>query len=554
MTIQNLERGATKPVGDIPQSTGWANAFNNTMDVFSVESCFHWHRLLFDRSKYETQEVTDEQTPLEGRCSEGRCSSTWEKVTHIFNIVFYGGKALFQVGKLMVVSSRYNGEQSSKVIVDMSEPYCPIPVLNYDMYLGTVYPFTAVNDAKMIHNILRSNRNNDRCPFRGGRAFEDTRFLLDKCPESGKQLFTARNEEYAKLRSFFRPKLTMGELKKNEQFGKYLKEYSLQVIEKMAAAPEGHIDDLSKVLMELPSNIIQSLLFGKAIDGVKEAMWELIPNIHKDISALPRLWPTTAKIKSTSSYQHLEQIASEIFKSPENYPGILGEMAAVKGEDGKLMFSEDHIFSSMMLFLLAGEDTLMSALTCMLYALAKNPECQEKLYKEIQSSGFEEDISLEKLDALEYLGLIVKETTRMYPSIPAQVREVNPMRENLSEPVVVEGTNNRYIIPEGRQLILHTYEIMHHPDMWEHPYQFIPERHSAEGTQKYNTPKRGWYPFSVGPNRCLGESSAILQMKALLYYATPRLQFRSDQEVNFDLGVSLRSKQEPVSMEVWSRT
>lgn len=74
-----------------------------------------------------------------------------------------------------------------------------------------------------------------------------------------------------------------------------------------------------------------------------------------------------------------------------------------------------------------GHDTTTSAIAFAVYMLAKHPEAQEKAYQEvIQMLGKEKDTptSLHSLNELNYLELCIKETLRLFPSVPVFARKV----------------------------------------------------------------------------------------------------------------------------------
>lgn len=68
-----------------------------------------------------------------------------------------------------------------------------------------------------------------------------------------------------------------------------------------------------------------------------------------------------------------------------------------------------------------GHDTTTSGITFCLYNIAKHPEVQEKCFKEIREVFGDDKMAtttLSKLNDLHYMELVIKETLRMYPSVP----------------------------------------------------------------------------------------------------------------------------------------
>ena len=58
-----------------------------------------------------------------------------------------------------------------------------------------------------------------------------------------------------------------------------------------------------------------------------------------------------------------------------------------------------------------------------LYALSKHPNVQEKLRQELQSAGLGDEPQMAELDKLPYLDHVVKEVSRVFPAVPATMRQ-----------------------------------------------------------------------------------------------------------------------------------
>lgn len=537
-----------------PGTTGYLNGIANSDRLASFQTGLHFIRWLFNVQHWKKEDA-DDAPKLVGRASDLREDARYcgcgQRIIRTALQLFRGTVYLF---KRALRSEHYESDKTEKDKFEYGKEYHPLPMVDWDLcVLGTKKRFTGITDPEIIRKILMKNRNLDRCPFRGGLPFERTSMLLDEDPNNGKQLFSARNEEYMKLRRHFNRTLKTEKLYHNKELPGQLKTYSMEVIELLKSAPSGFVEDLSKTVKNLPSKVIQCHLFGEVIDGVQEAFWELLPYIHKDISNLPRFWPTNARIKSKDGYIFLERTAREIWDNFRKYPGLLSEMKMAENRSHEKLFDFGNVFGTMMLFLLAGEDTLSSALCSSLYVLAKNPDIQGRLLKELSPHSHEETIPLEELDKIPYLEWFLKEVLRLYPPIPAQVRYVNETRENSDEPVCfVDSEKNTYELEENRQVVLFLTEAQRHPTYWKEPHKFIPERFDPEQMETFQTPEKekAWFPFARGPNSCLGRDLARLELKAFLYYCLREgLKFRTDQTVELDYGVSLRSRQ-PITMEV----
>lgn len=95
--------------------------------------------------------------------------------------------------------------------------------------------------------------------------------------------------------------------------------------------------------------------------------------------------------------------------------------------DGKALTNED-IREEVDSFMFAGHDTTSSGITFTLYCLAKHPEVQQKVIEEIQEvmgKDIKKPITLQMLNELHYMDLVLKEVQRMFPSVPLIGRAID---------------------------------------------------------------------------------------------------------------------------------
>ena len=66
--------------------------------------------------------------------------------------------------------------------------------------------------------------------------------------------------------------------------------------------------------------------------------------------------------------------------------------------------------------------TMTASLQFMIYELAMNPDCQQTLYEEVMSScPNDNDVTVNKLQEMEYFDMFYNETYRMHPIAPGYV-------------------------------------------------------------------------------------------------------------------------------------
>ena len=94
----------------------------------------------------------------------------------------------------------------------------------------------------------------------------------------------------------------------------------------------------------------------------------------------------------------------------------------------------------------------------------------------------------------------------------------------------------------GTDIYLSPYILHRTAEYWQDPDKFDPERFGA--ACPYKKGDRPYFPFSLGPRRCLGEYFSFLEMKIHLGLLVQRFRMTlvTDESPALDLGINLRSQ------------
>ncbi|XP_054262255.1 probable cytochrome P450 6a14 [Macrosteles quadrilineatus] len=156
-------------------------------------------------------------------------------------------------------------------------------------------------------------------------------------------------------------------------------------------------------------------------------------------------------------------------------------------------------------FFAAGFETASSTTTFVLYELARNPDLQEKLRREIDEVLENNDgkITYQAIQEMNYMEQVLNETLRMYASVPALIRKC-------TEPYKIPDKN--VTLDLNVKVVIPSYAIHHDPDIYPEPFKFDPERFSEVNIRSRHN--YSFLPFGEGPRVCIGMRFGKMQVKA----------------------------------------
>uniref|UniRef100_A0A3B1JLK7 Thromboxane-A synthase n=1 Tax=Astyanax mexicanus TaxID=7994 RepID=A0A3B1JLK7_ASTMX len=200
---------------------------------------------------------------------------------------------------------------------------------------------------------------------------------------------------------------------------------------------------------------------------------------------------------------HADEQAEEqpqVAEEAANGPGSSGD--APKRPQQKRMMTEDEIVGQAFLFLLAGYETSSNTLAFACYLLAINPDCQEKLQREVDDFFTRHgSADYTNVQELKYLDMVVCEALRLYPP--------GFFARDVEEDCVINGQ----FLPKGATLDISAGFLHHDPQYWPEPEKFIPEFTPEAKASRHPFV---YLPFGAGPRSCVGMRLAQLEIRMAL--------------------------------------
>jgi len=182
---------------------------------------------------------------------------------------------------------------------------------------------------------------------------------------------------------------------------------------------------------------------------------------------------------------------------------FLDILLKMKGED---LLSLKDIQDEVDTFMFEGHDTTTCSISWTLFLIGHHPEIQRKLFEEqmevFGASGQGCHVSADDLTKMKYLEACIKESLRLYPSVPFIGRRAE-------RSVDIDGQT----IHKGDTVLLFLHKLHRNSKIWESPHEFIPERFL---TREGDMHPYAYVPFSAGARNCVGQKFAQMEEKTLL--------------------------------------
>jgi cytochrome P450 len=192
---------------------------------------------------------------------------------------------------------------------------------------------------------------------------------------------------------------------------------------------------------------------------------------------------------------------------------LLSSMILARDETTGLGMDDGQLRAQVMTLLLAGYETTANAMTWTWYLLSQNPAAGARLRDEVRSALGDRPPRYPDLESLPYTRMVLNESLRLYP--PAWM---------LGRLALGEDEIGGYYIAPGSTLAVCVYTLHRHPDFWDDPMSFDPERFTPErsaGRHRYS-----YLPFGGGPRQCIGNGFGLLEASLVIAAISQRYELR----------------------------
>lgn len=386
-----------------------------------------------------------------------------------------------------------------------------------------------INHPDFIRRVLQDNHHN---------YSKDTIQYNTLATITGRGLLTSDGEEWLRHRRLEQPAFSRSRLAALDQVIAPALEAMLKRWEQQ---PEDAVLDIDREMMAVTLEIVGQSLFSidlrtdapRLTQAVLTALDHVIYRAQNPF-APPDWLPIPQNIAFRKALRQLDQAVYEIMenrrRSGEIRDDLLAMLMNARDEEGKgSALTDQQIRDEIITLLIAGHETVASALTWSWYLLAQHPSIWEQMRAEVAQLPDDRLPCYPDLERLPLTAAVFSEALRLYP--PAWL---------ITRKAIGEDELNGYKISPGSLMVISPYVVHRHPQYWEDAEAFLPQRFT-HGRERA-IPRFAYIPFGGGPRLCIGNNFAMIEGVLILAGVTQhyRLELATANPVLADPLVTLR--------------
>jgi cytochrome P450 len=301
---------------------------------------------------------------------------------------------------------------------------------------------------------------------------------------------------------------------------------------------DGLAVNLSSELSRLTLRAVGDALFGADLGVAAIRIADALDTFQRFTESVfdrPLTWPLSrldgrsvgAAVKAAN--RQLDKVVGDLLADPPEDGVTLLSLLRASRDDSGATLADQELRDELVTFILAGHETTALALAWTFVELGRHPEVLRRLQDEVDEVLSDRTPTSADLPKLTYTSAVLQEAMRLHP--PAWVLE----RATVEDEVL-----GGFRVPAGTTVMISPYVLHRHPDHWDVPEAFDPERFLDERAAHRH--RHAYLPFGAGRRQCVGAGFAMLEATLLLTMLVRDLRFdlRPGRPVEHDPSMTLR--------------
>ena len=348
------------------------------------------------------------------------------------------------------------------------------------------------------------------------------RFYRQLAHSFGWGLVTSEGERWERQRRLIQPLFTQ---KSVASYAELMAEEAAATAASWSRTPASDALDAHAAMVRLTLRVVGRAIFGEDMLTAERVINSAYPELTRHtarrvlaIAAPPANWPTPANRRLARAQRELHALFDVLIEQRRqaDAPGddLLSLLVDARDADGTGMDTQ-QIRDEAVVFLFAGHETTALALTFALQLLGTHQGEQERVRDEIDRVLGDRMPTNADVRELGATARAIKEAMRLYPPTFALARAAESDDE-------IRGCR----IPRGSLVLVCQWATHRHPDFWEDPGTFSPDRFLPE--REASRHRHAYFPFGAGPRSCIGYHFAMQEAVIALAVLLRRFRVRAE--------------------------
>ncbi len=352
-----------------------------------------------------------------------------------------------------------------------------------------------INHPDWVRRVLVSNHRN----YVKGVGIERVRVLL------GNGLMTSEGERWRRQRRLLQPGFHKPRIA--PFFGIWFRQAQVLTDRWRRAAQSGEAVNVTAAASETTLRAVLEALFSADLARIEQEQggnpFELVSDESK------RDLQFAVKFRALG---RLVQAVAERRRRERRFPpDLLSHCLEARDKSSGEPMPDKQLIDEVLTLIVAGHETTAASLNWLWHLLASHPAVYQRVAAEARQAATGTAPDWEQLQALVWIPRVIKEALRLYPPGWLYTRRA-----------LGADRFGDYRIPAGADVFICTYLLHRHPQFWDEPEAFRPQRFAPE--QEARRHRFVYIPFSAGPRHCVGESFAMAEMMIHLLVIAARLR------------------------------
>lgn len=355
----------------------------------------------------------------------------------------------------------------------------------------------------------------------------------------GQGLVTSRGDLWKRQRRLMQPLFQRSRL---PAFADEIGAAGSRLAERWSTLADGKPVNVADEMMRTTLDVITRSMFSTSVldrlDTLSPALLTVLRYSSRHLSnplRLPLWAPTPENRAFKRALKVLDSLIGGLIRerrgSGLRRDDLLDQLLHARDPASGVAMDDRQIRDECLTVFIAGHETTAVALAWSWYFLAVHADAQDRLHAELDAVLSGRVPSLNDLPALPFTRAVFEEAMRLYPPALGVIRKT-------TEEIGLGGCR----IPADTLVFINIANIHRHPEFWDEPDSFRPERFLPDHPARDH--RLAYMPFGAGPRVCLGNHFAVAE--GVLLLATLAQSYRLDlgpgQRVEPEIVLTLRPK------------